>query len=99
MIPGNRLTGSPYPILTMPINLEVRLCLTVRQSLTSTNLSIFLAGLRPRPLGRKEYPVTSEATLLYRARIGEGMQTPSQSLASSRRDVSLLLDKGANKTV
>jgi hypothetical protein len=28
---------------------------------------------------------------LYRARIGEGMQTPSQSLASSQRDVSLLL--------
>jgi hypothetical protein len=55
-------------------------------------LSIFLAGLRPRPLGRKERPATSEATLLYRARIGEGMQTPSQSLASSQRDVSLLLN-------
>jgi len=54
-------------------------------------LSIFLAGLKPRPLGRKERPATSEATLLYRARIGEGMQTPSQSLASSQRDVSLLL--------
>ena len=54
-------------------------------------LSIFLAGLRPRPLGRKERPATSEATLLYWARIGEGMQTPSQSLASSQRDVSLLL--------
>ena len=54
-------------------------------------LSIFLAGLRPRPLGRKERPATSEATLLYWARIGEGMPTPSQSLASSQRDVSLLL--------
>jgi len=39
-------------------------------------LSIFLAGLRPRPLGRKERPATSEATLLYRARIGEGIADP-----------------------
>ena len=60
-------------------------------------LSIFLAGLRPRPLGRKERPATSEATLLYRARIGEGMHTPSQSLASSQRDVSLLL--GQNRLI
>ncbi len=52
-------------------------------------LSIFLTGLRLRPLGRKEHPATSEAKLLYRARIGEGMQTPSQSLVSSQRDVSL----------
>ena len=35
-------------------------------------LSIFLAGLMPPPLGRKERPATSEATLLYRARIGAG---------------------------
>ena len=54
-------------------------------------LSIFLAGLRYWPLGRKERPATSEATLLYRAWIGEGMQTPSQSLASSQRDFFLLL--------
>ena len=54
-------------------------------------LSIFFAGLSPRLSGRKDRPATSEATLLYRARIGEGMQTPFQSLASSQRDVSLLL--------
>ena len=55
-------------------------------------LSIFLAGLRPRPLGRKERPAPSEATLLYWSRIGEWIPTPSQSLASSQRDVSLLLN-------
>ena len=45
--------------------------------IAGAGLSIFLAGLRPRPLGRKERPATSEATLLYRARIREGMQTTS----------------------
>jgi hypothetical protein len=39
-----------------------------------------------------ERPEISEAKLLYWARIGEGMQTSSQSLASSQRDVSLLLN-------
>ena len=36
-------------------------------------------------------PATSEEKLLSWARIGKWMQIPSQSLVSSRRDVSLLL--------
>jgi hypothetical protein len=63
----------------------------MKLSLAKKHLLIILDDLRPRPLGQKERHATSEATLLYRVLIREGMQIPSQSLALSQRDVSLLL--------
>jgi uncharacterized lipoprotein YmbA len=46
---------------------------------------------KSRPLGPREQSAISEAKWLYSVRIEAGMNSPSQSLASSQRDVFLLL--------